>query len=85
LIRDFHFCGYAKISEELISFIMEFYDKNNIPLDAIYTGKMMFGIFDLIKKDDFPKGSKILAIHTGGLQGNIGFNERLGLNLPHNF
>jgi len=83
LISDYHFGGYSKISEELISFIMEFYDKNNIPLDAIYTGKMMFGIFDLIKKDYFAKGSEILAIHTGGLQGNIGFNKRFGLNLPH--
>ena len=85
LISDYHFGGYSKISEELIQFIMDFYQKHNIPLDAIYTGKIMFGIFDLIKKDYFPKGSKILAIHTGGLQSNIGFNGRFGLNLPHNF
>ena len=85
LITDYHFGGYAKISEMLIQFILDFYDKNNIPLDAIYTGKMMFGIFDLIKKDYFPKGSSILAIHTGGLQGNKGMNDRFGLNLPHNF
>ena len=82
LINDYHFGGYAKISEELTNFIMNFYDKNNIPLDAIYTGKMMFGILDLIKKDYFPKGSSILAIHTGGLQGNKGMNERFKLNLP---
>ena len=82
LINDYHFGAYAKISKELIGFIMDFYDKNNIPLDAIYTGKMMFGILDLIKKDYFPKGSSILAIHTGGLQGNKGMNERFKLNLP---
>ena len=85
LITDYHFSGYAKISEELIQFIMDFYHTQNIPLDSIYTGKMMFGIFDLIKKDFFPKGSSVLAIHTGGLQGNKGMNDRLGLNLPHNF
>ena len=64
---------------------MDFYQKQNIPLDAIYTGKMMLGIFDLIKTDFFPKGSSVLAIHTGGLQGNKGLNERFSLNLPHNF
>ena len=84
LITDYHFGGYAKISEMLIQFILDFYDKNNIPLDAIYTGKMMYGILDLIAKNYFPKGSSVLAIHTGGLQGNKGMNERFGLNLPHN-
>ena len=82
LITDYHFGGYAKISEKLINFILDFYDKNNVPLDAIYTGKMMLGILDLIDKDYFPKGSSILAIHTGGLQGNRGINERLGISLP---
>lgn len=84
LITDYHFGGYAKISEELILFITDFYHTQNIPLDAIYSGKMMMGIMDLIKKDFFPKGSSVLAIHTGGLQGNKGMNERFNLNLPHN-
>jgi len=77
LITDYHFGGYAKINETLISFINEFKSKNQIPLDPIYTGKMMFGIFDLIEKGFFPKGSKILAIHTGGLQGIEGMNLKL--------
>jgi 1-aminocyclopropane-1-carboxylate deaminase len=51
-------------------------------LDAVYTGKMMLGILDLITKDYFPKGSSILAIHTGGLQGNKGMSKRLGVILP---
>ena len=85
LISDYHFGGYSKISEELIQFIMDFYQKHDIPLDAIYTGKMMFGILDLIDKDYFPRGSSILTIHTGGLQGNKGMNKRFHLNLPHNF
>lgn len=74
---DYHFGGYAKINAALICFINDFYKKTNIPLDPIYTGKMMFGIEDLINKDYFPKGSKILAIHTGGLQGIEGMNRKL--------
>ncbi|GGZ91534.1 1-aminocyclopropane-1-carboxylate deaminase/D-cysteine desulfhydrase [Algibacter mikhailovii] len=77
LITDYHFGGYAKINDELVAFINEFKVHYNIPLDPIYTGKMMFGIFDLLKKDYFSKGSKILAIHTGGLQGIEGMNSRL--------
>ena len=77
LITDYHFGGYAKINSELVSFINEFKQNSNIPLDPIYTGKMMFGIFDLIEKGYFPKGSKILAIHTGGLQGIESMNSVL--------
>ncbi|WP_147678428.1 1-aminocyclopropane-1-carboxylate deaminase/D-cysteine desulfhydrase [Algibacter pacificus] len=77
LIFDYHFGGYAKINVELISFINRFKTENNIQLDPVYTGKMMFGIFDLIEKKQFPKGSKILAIHTGGLQGIPGMNMNL--------
>jgi len=77
LILDYHFGGYAKVNDELIKFINSFYKKYNIPLDPIYTGKMMFGIFDLIDKKYFPENSKILAIHTGGLQGIKGMNEFL--------
>jgi len=77
--------GYAKISKELINFINDFYKTKNIPLDCIYTGKMMMGVLDLIKKNKFSKGSNILIIHTGGIQGNRGINKRYDLNLPHNF
>ena len=83
LITNYHFGGYAKINEELISFINGFKNDYKIQLDPIYTGKMMFGIFDLIDKGFFPKGSKILAIHTGGLQGISGMNTILKKkNLP---
>ena len=77
LITDYHFGGYAKVSEELILFINEFYQKHKIPLDPIYTGKMMFGVLDLINKNYFPENSKILVIHTGGLQGIAGMNTIL--------
>ena len=72
VILDYHFGGYGKITAELISFMNEFYSQNSIPLDAIYTGKMMFGVFDLIQNSYFKENSKILVIHTGGLQGNEG-------------
>ena len=74
LNTNYHFGGYAKISEELITFINQFKLETNIPLDPVYTGKMMFGIVHLIKNDFFKEGTKILAIHTGGLQGIEGMN-----------
>ncbi|MCF6278733.1 MAG: pyridoxal-phosphate dependent enzyme [Flavobacteriaceae bacterium] len=74
LNNDYHFGGYAKISETLIAFINQFKKETEIPLDPIYTGKMMFGIVNLINKEVFEKGAKILAIHTGGLQGIDGMN-----------
>jgi len=77
LMHSYHFGGYAKINEILISFINDFYQQTTIPLDPIYTGKMMFGIMDLIKKNFFERNSSILAIHTGGLQGIEGMNQRL--------
>ncbi|WP_303319114.1 pyridoxal-phosphate dependent enzyme [Flavivirga abyssicola] len=77
LITDYHFGGYAKINDELVAFINTFKELNKIPLDPVYTGKMMFGVFDLINKGYFKKGSKILAIHTGGLQGIKGMNRVL--------
>lgn len=77
LIHDYHFGGYGKINETLIRFINGFYQDTTIPLDPIYTGKMMYGIFDLIEKGYFPNGSKILAIHTGGLQGISGMNQKI--------
>lgn len=77
IFSDYHFGGYGKVKPELISFLNEFYKETKIPLDPIYTGKMMFGIIDLIKKGYFPKNSKILAIHTGGLQGVNGVNTKL--------
>jgi len=77
LVTDYHFGGYAKVTNELIEFINDFYQKFQVPLDPIYTGKMAFGVLDLIEKKKFPKGSKILMIHTGGLQGIAGMNVLL--------
>lgn len=75
----YHFGGYAKINNDLIMFIEEFEKLNSIQLDYVYTGKMMFGIHDLLKKGYFNKGSNIVALHTGGLQGNAGIESRIKL------
>ena len=74
---DYHFGGYAKVDEGLVEFINQFHHKHGIPLDPVYTGKMIYGLWDLIEKDYFRSGSSIVAIHTGGLQGIEGMNERL--------
>lgn len=77
LITDYHFGGYGKVNEDLIHFINQFYIENQIPLDPVYTGKMVFGVMDLIQKNYFPAHSNILLIHTGGLQGIFGMNAKL--------
>ncbi|OWW26133.1 1-aminocyclopropane-1-carboxylate deaminase [Zobellia sp. OII3] len=83
LITDYHFGGYAKLTEALVQFINDFNLKTQIPLDPVYTGKMVYGILDLVKNGYFPQKTKILAIHTGGLQGIAGMNLSLKKkNLP---
>ena len=77
LITEYHFGGYGKVNQDLISFINQFFKNNNIPLDPIYTGKMVFGVIDMIDTNYFPSESKILLIHTGGIQGIEGMNSKL--------
>ena len=69
LIADYHFGGFAKINATLRSFIDDFQRQHGFLLDPVYTSKVMFGVFDLVKKGYFAQGSTVLAIHTGGLQG----------------
>lgn len=74
---DYHFGGYAKVDSKLIKFMNDFKLIYNIPLDPVYTAKMMYGIFEGIRSGEIPQTSKVLAIHTGGLQGIEGMNLRL--------
>jgi 1-aminocyclopropane-1-carboxylate deaminase len=69
LVYDYNFGGYAKVNDELIDFLNDFNNSTGIPLDPIYVGKMIFAIFALASKGYFAPNTKILAIHTGGLQG----------------
>lgn len=77
LINNYHFGGYAKYNDDLVRFINEYKKKTGVLLDPIYTGKMLFGILDMVEKDYFQTGTSILAVHTGGFQGIEGFNKNL--------
>jgi 1-aminocyclopropane-1-carboxylate deaminase len=77
LITNYHFGGYAKINESLVHFMNEFSREYKILLDPIYTAKMVFGIMDRIQTNYFPENSKILMIHSGGVQGIAGMNLKL--------
>ena len=76
VVDDFHCGGYAKYTPELIAFINDFKQRTGIPLDPIYTGKAFFATFQLAEQGFFPEGASIVLVHTGGLQGIAGFNER---------
>ena len=82
-IDGYHFGGYAKITPELISFIEQFHNETKIELEPIYSGKMFYAVFELMKQGYFPENSTVVAIHTGGLQGVNGLKQR-GL-LPQNW
>ena len=77
LHTDYHFGGYAKIKPELNAFINMFCAQTGIMIEPVYTGKLFYGVFDLVKKDYFQPGEKILVIHTGGLIGILGMCDRL--------
>ncbi len=69
----FHFGGYAKINDELIHFMQEFQSQYGFALDAVYTGKMFYGLFNLMQNKTFERDTTIIALHSGGLQGNAGY------------
>ena len=67
-LNDYHFGGYAKSTHELDEFVKQFIETNKIEIEHVYTGKMFFGIYNLIKKGFFKKGEVVVALHTGGMQ-----------------
>jgi 1-aminocyclopropane-1-carboxylate deaminase len=77
LIHDYTFGGYAKITPDLIYFMNTFNKNFKTLLDPVYTAKLLFGIFELIKNKQWSAGKKILIIHTGGIQGIEGMNQKL--------
>ncbi len=77
LVTDYHFGGYARIDDALVNFMREFEQQFNIRLDAVYTAKMFYGLFQDIQHNRFKPGTRIVALHTGGLQGNAGFADQL--------
>lgn len=80
ILDDYHFGGYAKANEELFTFIAWFYKQHGIMLDMVYTGKLMFALYQEMKTGKLVN-KKVVAIHTGGLQGNKGMEKRYGVSL----
>jgi 1-aminocyclopropane-1-carboxylate deaminase len=74
---DYHFGGYARMNSTLLDFVSRFTSLTKIPIEPIYTGKMLFGIYELASKGFFKEGSHIIALHTGGLQGLKGLSDKL--------
>ncbi|MDO9000824.1 MAG: pyridoxal-phosphate dependent enzyme [Bacteroidota bacterium] len=79
ITNNYCFNGYANLTNELIEFKNKFEKEFNIPLDYIYTNKLFYAVFDIINKNKIRPNSKVLIIHSGGLQGNKGFEERYHL------
>jgi 1-aminocyclopropane-1-carboxylate deaminase len=71
LVTRFHFGGYAKYNDELLDFVKLFEFKHGFRLEQVYTGKMFFGLYQKIKEGYFKKGTRIMLLHTGGLQGRL--------------
>jgi 1-aminocyclopropane-1-carboxylate deaminase len=70
LLHNFHQGGYAKTNPALIAFMNQLWETEKIPSDIVYTGKLLMAVDSLLKENYFKEGSKILVIHSGGLQGN---------------
>lgn len=75
ITSDYHHGGYARVTPELIDFIRQFKRDQLVQLEPVYTGKLLYGLYDMIGKGYFPRGTKIIAVHTGGLQGLAGYRE----------
>ena len=71
IMHDFHFGGYAKHPSSLIDFMKEIWQDHHLPTDIVYTSKTFYAIRQLVLNLFFPECSKILMIHSGGLQGNL--------------
>ncbi len=67
--HDYHFGGYAKSNNELNQFCAAFEKQTQIALEPVYSGKLFYALYQLTINGYFPAGSRVLAIHTGGLQG----------------
>ncbi|TEW56744.1 1-aminocyclopropane-1-carboxylate deaminase/D-cysteine desulfhydrase [Psychromonas sp. RZ22] len=76
LHTQFHEGGYAKVSADLSDFCIQFTQQTKVPIEPIYTGKMLYALWQLIEQDYFVTGANIVALHTGGLQGLAGLKEQ---------
>lgn len=79
ILTMYHFGGYAKHTKELLEFKENFEEQTGIPLDYVYTAKLFYAAIDLIKNNRFSENSKLIIVHSGGLQGNRGYEDRYAL------
>jgi 1-aminocyclopropane-1-carboxylate deaminase/D-cysteine desulfhydrase-like pyridoxal-dependent ACC family enzyme len=77
IFHDFHFGGYAKFDTNLLNFMNMVWRKHSLPTDIVYTAKTLYATQQLILDDTVKTGSKVLMIHTGGLQGNLSLSQGL--------
>lgn len=68
ITEEWHGGGFARFSPELLDFIQDFRRRTGIPLEPVYTGKLLLGLYRMMERGEFPRGTEIIAIHTGGLQ-----------------
>lgn len=73
--HEYHFGGYAKHQPSLLQFMNDWYRQTGIPTDFVYTGKLCYAVHDLVQKNYFPEGSRLLIIHSGGLTGNASLKK----------
>jgi 1-aminocyclopropane-1-carboxylate deaminase len=71
MLDGYHFGGYARHPRELLDFMNRWYKETGVPSDIVYTGKLFFALWDSVRHDLFPAYSRLLVIHSGGLQGNL--------------
>jgi 1-aminocyclopropane-1-carboxylate deaminase len=76
LYPDYHFGGYARFDAELVRFMRRFEQINDIPIEPVYTGKLIYGAYDLIRIGVIKRGSRVVVLHTGGMQGLRGTKDR---------
>lgn len=76
---DYHFGGYGKVNDDLIRFVKQFVATTGILIEPVYTGKMLYALYDLASKSYFQRGSRILAVHTGGIWGLLGMKDKFNV------
>jgi 1-aminocyclopropane-1-carboxylate deaminase len=69
--------GFARLDGELARFILGFEDETSVPLEPLYTGKLLLALREALERGEIARGSRIVAVHSGGLQGRRALDSRL--------
>ena len=65
--------GFAKVDPLLLDFIEQTEQASGLPLEPLYTGKALLMLKQQIEAGAFARGTRLIFVHTGGLQGRRGF------------